>query len=290
MSTRSLLPILLATAALTPLTAASAPAEVERAKILYQRTDYQGVVDLLGRAPDKTAETWYLLGQARFMMGDNKRAAEMFEKSIALEPRNSNYMHWLGRAYGRQAESASIFSAPGLAVKTRQAFEKSVALDPSNKEALNDLFEFYMDAPGFLGGGLNRAEQLITQIARSDEAEGYYARAQLADKRKDFNSAEQQLRRAMELAPRQVGRILDLAKFLARLGRVSESDQVFAQALKLAPNNPQVLYDRAALYIKQKRNLDQAAAMLERYLNSPLTPDNVPREKALELLKQAKGG
>ena len=272
------------------LAATKAPIELDRAKILYQRTDYQGVLDLLNRAPEKTAETWCLLGQARFMTGEYKRAAEMFEKSIALEPQNSNYMHWLGRSYGRQAESANFFSAPGLAIKTRQAFEKAVALDPTNKEALNDLFEFYMDAPGFLGGGLTRAEQLIPQIARTDEAEGYYARAQLADKKKDFNSAEQQLRRAMELAPRQVGRVLDLAKFLARLGRVSESDQVFAQALKLDPNSPQVLYDRAALYIKQKRNLDSAAALLERYLKSPLTPDNVPREKALELLKQAKGG
>jgi tetratricopeptide (TPR) repeat protein len=270
--------------------AAAAPSPLDRAKTLYNQTDYTAVIDLLNRVPDKTAETWCLLGQARFMTGENKRAAEMFEKAVAIEPQNSVYMHWLGRAYGRQAESASFFSAPGLAVKTRQAFEKSVALDPSNKEALNDLFEFYMDAPGFLGGGLTRAEQLIPQIAHTDEAEGYFARAQLARKRKDFNSAEQMLRRAMELAPRQVGRVLDLAKFLARAGRVSESDQVFAQASKLAPDSPQVLYDRAAFYIEQKRNLDQAAALLERYLKSPLTPDNVPREKAIELLKQAKGG
>jgi len=280
----------LASVTLPGVAATAVSGDLERARRLYEQTDYQGVLDVLSHAPDKNAETWCLLGQARFMMGENKRAAEMFEKSIALEPQNSTYMHWLGRAYGRQAESANFFSAPGLAIKTRQAFERSVALDPSNKEALNDLFEFYMDAPGFLGGGLTRAELLIPQIAHTDEAEGYFARAQLARKRKDFNSAEQMLRRAMELAPRQVGRVLDLAKFLARSGRVSESDQVFAQALKLAPNSPQVLYDRAAFYIEQKRNLDEAAALLERYLKSPLTPDNVPREKAIELLKQAKGG
>jgi Flp pilus assembly protein TadD len=270
--------------------AQSTPSELERARNLYQRTEYKAVLDRLNPVANKNAETYALIGQTRFMNGEHKRAAEMFEKAVALEPRNSRYVHWLGRAYGRQAESANVFSAPGLAVKTRQAFEKAVALDPSNKEALNDLFEFYMDAPGLLGGGLNRAEELIPQIARTDEAEGHFASAQLADKRKDFNSAEQQLRRAMELAPRQVGRVLDLAKFLARHGRTSESDQVFAQALKLAPDNPQVMYDRAALYIKQKRNLDEAAALLERYLKSPLTPDDVPREKALELLKQAKGG
>ena len=265
------------------------PSELERARQLYQRTEYTAVLKLLVPVANKTAEAHALVGQSQFMTGEYKRAAESFERALAQDPQNSQYMHWLGRAYGRQAESASVFTAPGLAVKTRQAFEKAVAMDPSNKDALNDLFEFYMDAPGFLGGGLNRAEELVTRIARIDEAEAHYASAQLADKRKDFNSAEQQLRRAMELAPRQVGRVLDLAKFLARRGRVSESDQVFVQAAKLAPNSPQVLFDRAALYIKQKRNLDEAGTLLEKYLSSPLTPENAPREKALELLKLAKG-
>ena len=266
------------------------PAELERARLLYQKTDYGGVLKLLGPVAGKTGEAYALIGQAEFMNGEHKRAAESFEKALTQDPQNSKYMHWLGRSYGRQAESANPFSAPGLAVKTRQAFEKAIAMDPLNKEALNDLFEYYMDAPGFLGGGLNRAEQLVGRIAGIDEAEGHYASAQLADKRKDFNSAEQQLRRAMELAPRQVGRVLDLAKFLARRGRLSESDQVFAQAAKLAPNNPQVLFDRAAVYIKQKRNLEAAAALLERYIKSPLTPENEPRERAIELLKQTKGG
>ena len=283
-----LLPVLFSAAA--ALTLAGSPPELERARLLYQRTDYSAVLQLLSPVANKNAETYALIGQARFMTGEHKKAAESFEKALALEPQSSRYTHWLGRAYGRQAESASVFAAPGLAVKTRQAFERAVALDPSNKEALNDLFEFYMDAPGFLGGGLNRADQLVAQIARLDEAEGYYAAAQLAEKRKDFNSAEQQLRRAMDAAPRQVGRVLDLAKFLARQGRVGESDQVFAQAAAMAPGNPQVLFDRAASYIKQKRNLDEAAALLEKYMNSPLTPDNVPREKARELLKKAKGG
>ncbi len=264
--------------------------ELDRARLLYQGTDYTGVLQILNGVANKTAETYALIGEARFMLGEHKKAAESFEKALASEPQNSRYLNWLGRAYGRQAESSSILTAPGLAVKARQAFEKAVGADPGNKEALNDLFEYYVDAPGLLGGGLDRAEQLIAQIARIDEAEAHFAAAQLAVKRKDFNSAEQQLHRAIELAPRQVGRVLDLAKFLARRGRVSESDQVFAQAAKLAPNSPQVLFDRAALYIKQKRNLDEAAALLEKYIHSPLTPDNVPREKALELLKQTKGG
>jgi hypothetical protein len=50
-----------------------------------------------------------------------------------------------------------------------------------------------------------------------------------------------------------------------------------------------VIYHRAEVLVQQKRNLNEAATLLQKYLNTPLTPDDPPREKALELLKQAKG-
>ena len=48
-----------------------------------------------------------------------------------------------------------MFTATGLASKARQNFERAVQLDPQNREALSDLFEYYLEAPGFLGGGLS---------------------------------------------------------------------------------------------------------------------------------------
>ena len=70
-------------------------------------------------------------------------------------------LNWLGRAYGRRAETSNPFTAPGYASKARQMFEKSVALDPSNKEATGDLLDFYLEAPGFMGGGYEKAEALV---------------------------------------------------------------------------------------------------------------------------------
>jgi hypothetical protein len=50
-----------------------------------------------------------------------------------------------------------------------------------------------------------------------------------------------------------------------------------------------VLYGKASIYIESHRNLDQARALLEKYLQSQLTPDDPPREAAEKLLKTAKG-
>ena len=262
---------------------------LSRAQELYRQTEYRASLSLVGEMANPTAASYCLIGKDYFMLGEYKKATEAFEKALALEPGKSEYAHWLGRGYGRRAETSGPLMAPMHASKARAYFEKAVALDPGNEEALNDLFDYYLEAPGFLGGGYDKAEAIAQRIAQRNPAEGHFAQAQLADKRKQFDSAEEQLRRAMELSPRQVGRVLDLARYLAKRGRVQESEAAFDKAEQLAPNSPNVSFARARTYVEQKRNLDKARALLNQYLRSNLTPDDPPREQAEKLLKEASG-
>jgi tetratricopeptide (TPR) repeat protein len=262
---------------------------LQRAQELYQRTDYRASLEVLRASPRSSGAFQGLMGQNYFMLGEYKKATEAFEKAVELEPGNSEYAHWLGRTFGRRAETSNPFSAPMHASKARQYFERAVALDATNEEALNDLFDYYLQAPGFLGGGYEKAEQIAARIAQRNEAEGHFAQAQLADKRKQFDTAEEQLRRAMELAPRQVGRVLDLAKYLAKRGRFQESEEAFDRAERLDPGAPKVYFARARVYVEERRNLDKARDLLVRYLHSDLTPDDPPRDEAEKLLKQATG-
>jgi tetratricopeptide (TPR) repeat protein len=263
--------------------------DVNKAEDLYHRTDYQGSLRELKAIHNPDARTYFLIGQDYYMLGQFKPAVDNFEKAAAKDPKNSDYALWLGRAWGRRAETASVFTAPMAASKARQYFELAVKLDPRNKEATGDLFDYYLNAPSFLGGGLDKATALAQQIAKQDPAEGHFAEAQLADRRKDYDSAEQQLRRAVELAPRQVGRILDLARYLAKQGRVQESEAAFAQAEKIDPNNPKLIYTKAKTYVEQKRNLEQAKALLKKYMQCNLTPEDPPKEEARRLLAKVSG-
>jgi len=262
---------------------------LKRAEGLYEKTDYRESLALLRELPAPEAAAHFLMGRDHFMLGEYKKATDSFQRALALESSKSEYAHWLGRTFGRRAETSNPFAAPMYASKARQYFEQAVALDPANEEALNDLFDYYLQAPGFLGGGYDKAEAVANRIAQRNAAEGHFALAQLADKRKQFDKAEQQLRRAMELAPRQVGRVLDLAKYLAKRGRYQESEATFDKAEKLAPNAPNVMFARAHAYIQEKRNLDQAKILLKKYLNSNLTPDDPPRELAEKMLKEVPG-
>jgi Flp pilus assembly protein TadD len=260
--------------------------EWDRAHELYQRTDYLQSLAVLERIPNKGVDEFQLIGQCHLMQGDYKKATESFEKALALEPRNSEIHRLLGNVYGRRAEISSVFTAPGYARKAHQYFEQAVALDPNNREAVSNLFEYYLEAPGIMGGGIDKAETLVTHLAKLDEPAGHHAQAELERKRNRYEAAEEQLRRAAELAPRQAGRLIDLARFLSDRGRVKESDEEFSEAAHISPDSPQLMFARAETYIRQKRNLKDARQLLERYLASPLSPDDPPREAARALLSK----
>jgi tetratricopeptide (TPR) repeat protein len=196
---------------------------------------------------------------------------------------------WLGRSYGRRAETSSLITAPGLATKARQCFERAAQLNPANLEAQSDLFEYYLEAPGFLGGGFDKASATAAQIARISPAEGHWAQAKLAEKRKEFSSAEAHLQRAVEAAPQKIGKLIELARLFSKQGRYQEADQSLAKAEQIAPDSPRLMFAKAGLYIEGKRNLKVARELLKRYLSCALTPEDPPRSDAEKLLKQVQG-
>jgi tetratricopeptide (TPR) repeat protein len=263
--------------------------EFDRAQRLYGVTDFDGSLKVLQSMPAKDASVLALIGQNYYMLTDYKKATEFLERSVANNPANSQYALWLARAYGRRAETSSVLTAPGHASKAHRYFEKAVEIDPKNLEAVNDLFEYYLEAPGFLGGGFDKAQALAGRIAQLNPAEGYWAQAKLDEKRKEYGAAEMDLRRAAAAAPRQIGKLIELAKLLARHGHYQEADQAIDAAEQIAPDSPRLLFAKADLYIKTGRHLDVARKLLERYLASSLTPDDPPRADAQKLLRQTSG-
>jgi tetratricopeptide (TPR) repeat protein len=273
------------------LTLCATPASAQtlnKAEELYKRTSYEASLVLLDKQSAEPA-VQFLIGRDYFMLGDFKKSTDYLQKAANSQSSNSEYMDWLGRAYGKRAETSSPFTAPGFASKARQAFEASVRLDPKNSDALSDLFDYYLDAPGFLGGGYDKALAVAEKISAIDPPEGYFEKAKLAQKRKEYQTAEEHFHAAISAAPHEVGAMIELAKFLANQGRTRESDAVFQQAQKTDPLAPRVWFERADSLIKQKRNLDEAKILLQKYVKAPVTVDDPPKQEAFRLLKQVGG-
>lgn len=264
------------------------------ARTYYERTEYASAIALLSQSPangENAAQNFELLGQCYFMLGDFKKSTDSLERAAALAPNDSMIQTWLGRAWGRRAETSFPLTAVGYATKTREAFEKALRLDPANQEALGDLFDFYVDAPGLIGGGLDKAAALLPHFEKYDPVGGYLAQARLDEKRKQYASAESHLRRAIAAAPRKAGVIVDLAKFLSRRGRYDESEKAFGQAAAVEPDSARILFERAAAYVQAQRNLPEARELLKKYIGAEnLKPSDPPRWEAQNLLKKAEGG
>ena len=111
-------------------------------------------------------------------------------------------------------------------------------LDGKNLEACSDLFEYYLEAPGFLGGGMDKATKMAERIAALNETEGYWARAKIAEKRKEYSGAEQQLRRAVELAPDAGGPAARPGQIPGQTGTLPGERPGISGRRKVEPNSP----------------------------------------------------
>ncbi|MBI4465246.1 MAG: tetratricopeptide repeat protein [Acidobacteria bacterium] len=266
------------------------PALVE-AEELYSQTQYSKALSLLGTGRENTASAYALMGKCYYKLEKYKKATEALEKAVEADPRNSHYMNWLGKAFGKRAETSNFFMAPSYASKARRHFEQAVKLDPANLDAVDDLFDYFMEAPGFLGGGLDKAVQLAERIREQEPVQYHFLLARLAEKKKQWQEAEQHWRKATELAPSDEGLLIGLAKLLASRGRHSESEKVFEQAEQIAPDSARLKFERAKAYIESSRNQDKARKLLEEYLNSSsLTPEDPPRAEAQRLLEKVVSG
>jgi len=99
----------------------------------------------------------------------------------------------LGRVYGQQAMTASVFKMPGLAAKTKEQFVKAVELDPGLFEARTALTQFYLIAPGFAGGSTAKAKELAAEVQPRQPEQAKLLRALLAMNDKDWAGAEREL-------------------------------------------------------------------------------------------------
>jgi len=236
----------------------------------------------LNSAPDDAA-SHNLLCRAHFAVANWDRAIAACEKAVSLQPNNSEYHLWLGRAYGEKADASNFFTAAGLAKKVRSEFERAVQLDPNSVAARVDLAEFYLEAPGIVGGGQDKARAQADAVARLNPERAHWIQGRLAEKNKDATTAEREYRAALEASHGGGNAWLNLASFYRRNGRLDEMHEALKKAAAAPPDQPEVLVDAASNLLRANRDLPFATQLVRRYLSST-TVEQAPPFKAHYLL------
>jgi tetratricopeptide (TPR) repeat protein len=191
---------------------------------------------------------------------------------------DSSAEDWAGRAYGMQAENAGPISGLRLAFKVRNAFEAAVRLDPSNGAAVNDLSEYYIDAPSIVGGGFDKASRLADRSQPQLPQNAHRIRALAAEKHKDYIAAEREFRAAAAVA-NQPNAWADLGAFYARRSQPDQAVDALRHAIALDRAHTSTLVDAATTLTEIDREPRLAERAFRSYLASGSRSDAAPAFK-----------
>ena len=245
----------------------------------------------------------FLLSQIRNAFGDRSSPLALAEKAAALDPKPAKYHRQIAECLGVMAQHSGAFQQLRLARRFRKEIDAALALDPGDTLAHRDLMEFYLLAPGLLGGDWSKADEIAGRIARIDAVEGCLAKARIAEARKQGNEREAWLRRAVEAGPASYRARMALAEFylapahanpaaaaaqakaaigldrgrsaaycvLAQIHAASRDwsalEEVLSAAAREVPDDPSPYYRAAARLANSGGDLARAARYLRLYLS-----------------------
>jgi tetratricopeptide (TPR) repeat protein len=233
------------------------------------------------------AEAYILLLRTYFGLHRWDEAVAAGQQAVVLDPNNSHYHLWLGRAYGEKAESSPWFQALLYARKTHAEFAKAVALNGKNIDARSDLAEYYVEAPPFLGGSKEKAQAEANQLRLlGDEGTALWIQAKIAEAEKNYKLAEQKLRAAIAASKGNPEAMINLASFYRRRDRMEDMEKMIDQAVQAASGTPRsnVLLESAELLYRAGRNFTGALKLVRNYISSPRHSEDAPVFQAYYLL------
>src|ERR1700704_4975414 len=229
------------------------------------------------------AESIHLLCRAYFQYDDWDRAESRCRRAVELQPNNSSFHRWLGRVYGQKAERATL--PIGLALKTRDEFQRAAQLDPSDTDALIDVAEYYLEAPGFMGGGHDKARDQAKLIGKISPAKEHWVYARIAEKNKDSATADREYQLMIQAANRDAEAWLALGFFYRNQKRYDEMEKTFVKMQALPTAHREVLVEAANSMLRTGRAFPFGIELLHRYLaEGPV--EEAPAFKAHYLLGQ----
>ena len=236
-------------------------------KLLNQRklSDAQSYFESRIKKDKKDSEAHYYLAVSLSRQGKFDDAEDEIDEAIDLNENISKYHLVRGQILGQKAMTANVISQGFLAPRIKNAFLRASELDPSNIEARQALFNYYIMAPGIMGGSEEKALAQVNAIVKLNPYYGYTLFATFhARVKKDTVEAENQIKKAIAVKP-------DSGDGYKRLGYLYLSQKRFTDAyyqmkkyIDLEPTNPDS-YDSYADVLKADEKYDLA---IEKYLQA----------------------
>ena len=253
---------------------------LEAGRRAYEASDYTKAIQTLQAAAAKdpqNGEVQLLLAKSYLELQEHDPAIKSAEKAVAIDGQNSIYHEWLGRAYGEKADHAGWMSAISFAKKTRKEFEAAVQLDEKNYSARQALIEFDCSAPGLVGGGEDKAQPQIKQLAAMNAAEGHFAAGNCRRQKKDFAVTDEEFTKALASNPQSAELIYDIGDYAVKRSQPERLLAVADLGGRVAPSDPRRKFYGGVALVLNNEKPEEAERLLEEYAEKAPTRSGYPR-------------
>jgi tetratricopeptide (TPR) repeat protein len=231
-----------------------------------RRSEARAALEAAAREDPKDARAAVYLGRIFLAQEDLDNAVLWLEKAVALDAASSENQLWLGRAYGSQAIKSNVFKQASLAGKVKRAFEKSVELDANNLDARFAVIDYYLQAPGIMGGSVEKAREQAAEIARRDALRGYRAVGRIAEYEKNFDAALAVYARAEKEFPGKREPFFWMTNLYSKQKEYGKAFDVMEKLLTQQPAELLACFQIGNLAAQSGERLDRGEECLKLYL------------------------
>jgi tetratricopeptide (TPR) repeat protein len=179
------------------------------------RAALQSLVD---REPNN-AGAWHALGLVLREANDTagfEQAADCLKKAVDLDPHNETYLADYG---GTSMELAGRTRSISAATNGRSAMEKAVEMNPDDLDAREGLFQYYNQAPFFVGGSSAKAAHELEEIRKRDPDRATVLEVITKTAAKDFDAAFEICDRALAKNPDNYAALYQYGRAASLSGR-----------------------------------------------------------------------
>ncbi len=197
----------------------------------------RALVDPRFRAHPNDAETLYLEARIKTAFGAPDEAIKLAERAFELNKNNVNYHGALAQLYGDKAQKANFLEQIVLARKVKGHLDDALALDPRNWQTRSGLVQYYLLAPGIMGGDKQKAQAIADQAVKDDPGHGWMTQALIAQHDKDITKVEADYLSALKADPQSYSAMVALGTFYLQetVKKYDLAEKYARQAMKADP-------------------------------------------------------
>lgn len=233
----------------------------------YGQVDRHARERLRSNAADEQAYNFVALAALAGDASMREDAIPVVKTCTEKLPASSRCHHRLGQLYGVAAMSGGMMAAMKYGGQIKDLFAKAVETDPTNFEARRDLVQFYLQAPGIVGGSVSKAQEQAAAHARVNASQAKVLNLDIHIYRKEWDQAEKLLATigGADDAARNAARsaTANLGFALLNANEVQRAQKIFEAAVKQQPDFA-VFHFGIGRVLLESKQVDAAITSLER--------------------------